>query len=88
MTARTMLERLRWKVQANWDAELAREIGLNRSEVCKILRGVHAKCDGMRLSTLRTISEHTGMPISMLADWWAESEADGMAAVEKSKQLG
>lgn len=73
MSARAMLERLRKHLGARSDADLARRIGLPASEVCRIHTGQRE--DGMRLSTLKTISESTGVRIGELAEWWSGNES-------------
>lgn len=72
MSARTLLERLRKHLRARNDADLAMRTGLGRGEVSKIHNGLRE--EGMRLCTLKTVSEHTGVPIGALAEWWAEPE--------------
>ena len=69
-----MLERLRKHVGARSDADLARRTGLSNAEVSRIgssQRGEHTK-----LSTIRSISKHTNLPMTQLVDWWAEEQPE------------
>lgn len=63
-----MLERLRAQLGAQNDADLARKIGMNKSEVSKILNGQRES--GMRLATLAQISDAVGIGFLTLAAWW------------------
>lgn len=73
MTARSMLLKVRDATGGRCrNTVLAARVGLLPSEISKIISG--KRQDGMRVATLASISDHTGLHIGLLATWWAEPE--------------
>lgn len=88
MSARSMVERLRWRVQADTHDELAHELGISVYLVRQFLIGKVDERGDVRISLLMHISEASATPIGMLAEWFAEPEEVGLAEAAKSAALG
>lgn len=90
MSARSMMERLRWRVQAENDLELAELTGLSFHMLRRYLAGDMDRCTwrpSITLPELLIISTASETPIGMLAEWWAEPEEVGLKEAAKSAAL-
>lgn len=87
MSGRSMVERLRWRVQADTHDELAHELGISVYLVRQFLMGRVDERGDVRISLLMKISESSSTPIGMLAEWFAEPEDEGLAAAAQSARL-